>query len=200
MPHFESQPTRPDGSPIVADGDPHNCVFKSNWHRPYSHATVAVIFENSAGKIALVARRPDAAAEGGKLALPGGYVELGQRLIDAAEAEAREETGYAVVLKTLGRFALMDGPTTLPGRTNETNFNVVTVFTAQAGAKVQDHDDEVTGVIWVPKDKLPPRREVAFGHYDIIGMWLRHCSRPFDALPIVPSEMAATELFLPGWR
>jgi len=144
-----------------------------------------------------VRRRPGEPAEGGKLALPGGYVELGQKLADAAETEVQEETGHLVVPKTLGRFAIMDGPTALPGRTNEYDLNVVHIFTAQAGEKVQEHDDEVTGVLWVPQDDLPPREQVAFGHYDIVGMWLRHQQQPFDALPIVPSEMQPEELFLP---
>jgi hypothetical protein len=74
------------------------------------------------------------------------------------------------------------------------------VFTAQAGEKVQEHDDEVTAVIWVSKDHLPPRAQVAFGHFDIIGMWLRHQEQPFDELPIVPSEMTPEELFAPGWH
>lgn len=194
---YEGPLILPDGSPVVASEDPHNCYFQSGWNKPYSHTTVAVILGNAAGEIAFVKRRPDEPAEGGKLALPGGYVELGQRLADAAETEVREETGHLIVPKTLGRFAIMDGPTTLPGRTNENGLNVVHVFTAQAGEKVQEHDDEVTGILWVRQDNLPPREQVAFGHYDLVAMWLRHQEQPFDALPIVPSEMQPGELFLP---
>jgi hypothetical protein len=100
---------------------------------------------------------------------------------------------------TLGMFALMDGPTDLPGRQNEHNLNIVTVFTARAGEKVQEHDDEVTDVLWIPRDNLPPRDAMAFGHYDILGMYFRHQEQPFDSLPIVPSGMSAQDLLLPGW-
>lgn len=196
---FKASFTLKDGSPVVAATHSHNCYFPSGWHNPYSHKTVAVVVENAAGAIAMVERHPDEPTEGGKLALPGGYVECGQRVIDAAEAEVLEETGYQLIPGTLGRFALLDGPMILPGRANERNHNVVTVFTAKAGEKVQEHDNEVTGVLWVPSGDLPPRKQIAFGHYDIIGMYLRHQEQPFDALPIVPSEMDPAELFLGDW-
>lgn len=200
MAYFEGPLTLPDGSPIVHEGDPHNCYFPSGWNKPYSHATVAVLLTNATGDVAtVVERRPDEPAEGGKLALPGGYVELGQTLAAAAETEVLEETGYLIVSKTLGWFAVMDGPTSLPGRQNENDRNVVTVFSAQAGEKVQEHDNEVTNVLWISKDNLPPRERIAFGHYDIMGMWFRHLERPFERLPIVPSAMRPDELFLPGW-
>lgn len=179
---------------------PHTCSFPSGWRKPYSHKTVAAVIENTAGEIAMVKRHPDEPAEGGKLALPGGYVELGQRVRDAAEREVLEETGYQIIQNTLGRFALLDGPMTLPGRANERNHNIVTVFTAKAGERVQEHDNEVTGVLWIPPHDLPPREQMAFGHYDIIGMYLRHQERPFDTLPIIPSEMEIAELFPQGWR
>jgi ADP-ribose pyrophosphatase YjhB (NUDIX family) len=144
----------------------------------------------------VVARHPDEPAEGGKLALPGGYVELGQTLADAAATEVQEETGYSIIPGTLGRFAILDGPTSLPGRTNEDDLNIVHVYSAQAGAKVQEHDNEVTEVRWITQDELPPRESFAFGHLDIIRMWYRHQVEPFEGLPIVPSEMSPAELFL----
>ena len=189
-----------DGSPVVAPSKSHNCYFKSGWRRPYSHKTVAVVVEDAAGAIAMVERHPDDPIEGGKLALPGGYVELGQRVRDAAETEVLEETGHLLIPGTLGRFALMDGPITLPGRANEQDHNIVTVFMAKAGEKVQEHDDEVTEVLWVLPHDLPPREQIAFGHYDIIGMYLRHQEQPFDVLPIVPSEMDVWDLFSRDWR
>ncbi|HET8670379.1 MAG TPA: NUDIX domain-containing protein [Candidatus Saccharimonadales bacterium] len=200
MAYFRGSLTRVDGSPIVAPQDPHNCYFPTGWNKPYSHTTVAVILTNPSGEIAaVVARHPEEPAEGGKLALPGGYVELGQRLAEAAETEALEETGHLIVPRSLGRFALMDGPLSLPGRQNEHDFNIVHVFSARAGAKVQEHDDEVTEVLWIARDAMPLRSQVAFGHYDIMGMWFRHQVYPFEGLPIVPSEMNPDELFLPGW-
>jgi 8-oxo-dGTP diphosphatase len=200
MSYFEGPLILPDGSPVVAPAEPHNCYYPTGWNKPYSHMTVATLLLNGSGEIAaVVARQPDEPAEGGKLALPGGYVELGQRLIDAAETEVLEETGYTIKPGTLGRFALMDGPTSLPGRSNEDDCNIVMVYSGLADRKVQEHDDEVTDVLWVSRDTLPPRAEVAFGHFDIMGMWFRHLERPFSGLPIVPSEMTADELFLPGW-
>lgn len=85
----------------------------------------------------------------------------------------------------------------LPGRANEHDLNIVTVFTARAGRKVQEYDHEVTQVLWIGRDNMPPASRVAFGHYDIMRMWFRHLVRPFPYLPIVPSEMSEQELFLP---
>jgi ADP-ribose pyrophosphatase YjhB (NUDIX family) len=200
MAYYRGRLIRTDGSPIVPEGENHNCYYPSGWNRPYTHAAVATILTNAIGDIAaVVARKPDEPAEGGKLALPGGYVELGQILAAAAETEVLEETGYAIVPRTLGMFAMMDGPKTLPGRQNEDDHNIVMVYSAQAGPKVQEHDDEVTGVYWISQANLPPREDIAFGHYDIMGMWFRHLAQPFAALPIVPSGMKTGALFLPSW-
>ncbi|HEX3569040.1 MAG TPA: NUDIX domain-containing protein [Candidatus Saccharimonadales bacterium] len=198
-PSYEGNLNLPDGTPIVNGSDPHDCYFPSGWHHPYPHPVVAAILENGNGEIAMIKRRPDEPDEGGKIALPGGYVELGQRLSEAVEIEIREETGYEIAPGTLERFAILDGPTTLPGRAKETHGNIVTVFTGQAGEQVQEHDDEVTDVLWVPKDALPPSDEIAFDHRNIIGMRLRHEEEPFTLLPIVPSEMDPDELFPHGW-
>jgi 8-oxo-dGTP diphosphatase len=161
---------------------------------------VAVILTNAQNELAaVVARHPDEPAEGGKLALPGGYVEMGQIIKEAAEKEVQEETGFSILAGTLGRFAILDGPESLPGRSNEKNLNIVHVFTAQADQKVQEHDHEVTEVLWLPTDDLPPRDKMAFGHYDVIGMWLRHQEQPFEQLPIWPSEMTPDQLLLPNW-
>jgi ADP-ribose pyrophosphatase YjhB (NUDIX family) len=199
MTYYRGHLIRPDGSPIVDAADPHSCYFKSGWNKPYSHTTVAVILANAAMDIAaVVARHPEEPAEGGKLALPGGYVELGQTLSEAAETEVLEETGHLIIPGTLGRFALMDGPVSLPGRQNERDANIVMVFSAQAGEKVQEHDEEVTEVRWISRDTMPPREQVAFGHYDIMRMWFRHQVEPFEGLPIVPSEMDPATLFGDG--
>lgn len=187
---------RADGSLIIPRGKPHNCYYASGWNRAYSHTAVAVLLTNRAGNIAaVVARHPDEPDQGGLLCLPGGYVELGQILARAAVTEVREETGYRTLPGTLTPFAIMDGPSSLPGRQNEHNLNIVHVFHARAGRKVQEHDDEVTGMHWISSKNMPPRRSFAFGHYDIIRMWYRHRRRPFGHLPIYPSGMSPSELF-----
>lgn len=185
-----------DGTLIVPAGDTHRCHYPSGWEGTYSHATVATILELD-GLIALI-KRPDLeAAEGGKLALPGGYVEQGDTLEGTAEKETREETGFTVKPGTLRMFALMAGPITLPGRQNEENLNIVTVFTAEADEHVQEPDHEVDDLLWRPPSQLGPREKIAFGHFDIVRMYLRHQEQPFDSLPIVPSTMRPDQLFLP---
>ena len=60
---------------------------------------VGVAVFNPAGQVLLVQRgRPPGA---GRWGLPGGLVELGERLVDAAVREVREETGVEIALGDL---------------------------------------------------------------------------------------------------
>jgi 8-oxo-dGTP pyrophosphatase MutT (NUDIX family) len=188
--------SRSDGTLIVPSGDTHRCHYPSGWEGTYSHMTVATILERS-GLIALIKRPDREPAEGGKLALPGGYVEQGDTLAKTVIEETRQETGYTIRPGTLRMFALMDGPTTLPGRQNEESLNIVTVFTAEADEQVQEPDHEVEDLLWRPPSQLGPLEKIAFGHFDIVRMYLRHQEQPFDTLPIVPSTMRPDQLFLP---
>jgi len=200
MSRYEGELLLPDGQPIVKPADPHNCFFPTGWNEPYSHAAVATLLLDETGKIAaVVSRHPDEPAEGGKKCLPGGYVELGQTLLEAAETETLQETGHSIVPGTLRSFAILDGPVSLPGRRNEHDLNIVMVFSARAGKKVQEHDDEVTGMSWIDRDAMPPKEHIAFGHYAIMGMWFRHLEQPFENLPIFPSGMPADRLLPAGW-
>lgn len=186
------------GGLIVPKGESHRCVFPSGYEDVYPHPVVAVIVQNALGQIALVERHPNEPDEGGKLALPGGYLQKYETFDGCAEKEVLEETGYELAAGTLRHFAVMDGPTNLPGRQNEVSGNVVTVYTAAAGDKVGEHDHEVSGVVWVPGDRLPPRTRMAFGHFDILGMHQRHQVDPFPE-GFRPSSMTPEQLFLPGW-
>lgn len=200
MSYYEGPLIFPDGTPVIPDHEPHVCLWPTGWLKGYSHTTVATILTNTSGEIAAVVKRhPEEPAEGGKLALPGGYVELGETVAQTAIKETLEETGYEIVPRTLGMFALLDGPATGPGRHNEHDLNVVFVFNALAGRKAQEHDKEVTGVFWISEHTMPPPGEIAFGHHDVMGMWFRHRIQPFPHLPIVPSSMDASELYLPNW-
>jgi ADP-ribose pyrophosphatase YjhB (NUDIX family) len=199
MAYYKGPMERADGTPLIPAGEPHNCYYPSGWNRPYSHTTVATILHGRGSIAATIARHPDEPAEGGKLALPGGYVETGQTLRDPARTEVLEETGHLIIAGTLGRFAILDGPSSLPGRHHEENHNIVHVYTAEAGLKVQEHDEEVTDVVWIDRGNMPPFESFAFGHFDIIHMWFRHNRHPFTNLPIEPSAMTPKQLFLPEY-
>lgn len=165
-----------------------------------SLSIAAVLLFNGIGELALVERAQNQPVEPGKYALPGGYVKQYQTIDNAAKEETREETGYLIEEGTLEDFAIMDGPTHLPGRAGEIDGNIVNVYLAKAGEEVQNPDEEISGVIWVnPQTDLPRRGRMAFGHYDIVGMYLRHLTTPFPRLPIRPSRMSPEELLPAGW-
>lgn len=92
-------------------------------------------------------------------ALPGGFVDEGEWLIDAAIREAKEETGLAIEVREL--FHVYSDPHRDPRK-----HTVSTVFLARAaGAPVGSDDAAGAGVF--PLDALPS--PIAFDHATIIA-------------------------------
>jgi 8-oxo-dGTP pyrophosphatase MutT (NUDIX family) len=106
---------------------------------------------DATGRVLLACRRDD-----GTWGIPGGHVELGESIADAARREFREETGLAVeLLCVLGIYS--DPATqvhTYPDG-NKVQF-VGVVFEGRAGAAVGEPDDEVTQLGWFGPHELPP--------------------------------------------
>jgi len=101
-----------------------------------------------------------------KWALPGGFVNKDERLVDAAMRELLEETGLKI--NHLKQFYVFDEPDRDPrGRT------ITVVFTGQANdlkSTVRAGSD-TKEVAWFPINELP---ELAFDHRDIIDLALCH--------------------------
>ncbi|MEX2253155.1 MAG: NUDIX domain-containing protein [Thermoleophilaceae bacterium] len=96
--------------------------------------------------------------DGRVLALPKGHPEPGESQAEAATREVREETGLETRL--IGKLDDIrywyTRPGTHSGTGGERVLKVVTffLFRYRAGT-IEDHDDEVAGVRWIPLEQAP---------------------------------------------
>jgi 8-oxo-dGTP diphosphatase len=96
-------------------------------------------------------------------ALPGGYVDYGESLEEAARREAREETSLEVLL--LGQFHTYSDPQRDPRQ-----HNISTVFVAQGHGTPKAADDARSLRIFAPGE-LP--KALAFDHGQILADYLK---------------------------
>jgi len=122
------------------------------WQNPLP--TVDIIIETASGIVLIKRKNPPPG-----WALPGGFVDYGESLEQAAIREAREETGLTVKLRR--QFHTYSDPRRDPRR-----HTISTVFIAEAvGGTLQAGDDAARAAIF-PRNQLP---ELAFDHHRIIA-------------------------------
>ncbi len=121
--------------------------------------TVDVIIELAGKGIVLVERKNPPFG----WALPGGFVNYGESLEEAAVREAGEETGLQVEL--LRQFHTYSHPKRDPRL-----HTITTVYIGRAQGEPKASDD-AKGVGIFPKDSLPSK--MAFDHRKILGDYLR---------------------------
>ena len=115
--------------------------------------TVDLIIELPSGKIVLIQRKNPPPG----YALPGGFVDYGESLEDAAVREAREETGLDVTLER--QFHTYSDPSRDPR-----SHTITTVFIARAHGTPKAGDD-AAAILLADRDSLP---EMAFDHNRIV--------------------------------
>jgi 8-oxo-dGTP diphosphatase len=114
-----------------------------------------------AGKLLLVRRGRE--PEKGKLALPGGIVEYGERTEEAVVRELEEETGLKTkTIRLLGVYSD-------PGRDPRGHFITVAYELAQVGGRLRAGDDAAEAV-FLPIEETP---RLAFDHSDIVKDFLQ---------------------------
>jgi 8-oxo-dGTP diphosphatase len=121
----------------------------------------AIIFKKGTNKLLLVQQGRDPYA--GKWALPGGFLEMDELLVDGCRREVEEETGLKV--QELTQFKTYDAIYRDPrGRT----ISVVFYGIAENGFTVKGGDDAALAG-WFPVDHLP---DLAFDHALIISEFM----------------------------
>lgn len=130
--------------------------FTYDYPRPALTVDVVLATREPHPRVLLIKRAKDPFA--GKWALPGGFVDEDERLIDAAKRELVEETGVTVAdLEQL--CAAGD-----PGR-DPRGWTVSVVFFARVDVLEAKGADDADAAEWFRLDQLP---ELAFDHAEIL--------------------------------
>lgn len=131
--------------------------------------TVDVVIFDPARGVVLIER----ANEPHGFALPGGFVDCGETVEQAAVREALEETGLEVVLT--GLVGVYSDP-----KRDKRMHTMSTVFAAQAKDPGRlNAGDDAKAAAFHPLDKLPS--PLAFDHAEILADFLRRLRRPHAA-------------------
>lgn len=121
----------------------------------YPVPTVDIIIEIENGKVILIKRKNQPHG----WAIPGGFVDRGESLEEAAAREAKEETSLEI--SDLHQFHTYSAPARDP------RFHTIsTVFTAKASGRPKADDDAVKIGIF-GEEELPD--EIAFDHRKILA-------------------------------
>lgn len=132
-------------------------LFENNWKKP-SVTADGIVIRN--GKILLIKRKNDPFM--GYHALPGGFLNHGERLEDCVVREVREETGLVTEIVDLV------GIYSSPDRDPRGHF-VTAVYHLRAKKGTVRAGDDASAAEWIDVDHLP---EMAFDHVDIIKGFL----------------------------
>ncbi len=151
------------------------CITESGRETSLRHVVVHAIVEKN-GSILLQKRAQDL-LEGGKWALPSGFLDRDETAGEGVLRELQEETGWTGEIVSLFRV------NTNPNRPNEDRQNVAIEFIIKPLKKVSEPDKESTAVEWIPLDKLPPLSDLAFDHGESIKLYIQHKQNP-HSLPI----------------
>lgn len=127
------------------------------YHNPIP--TVDIIIALESGGIVLILRKNDPIG----WAIPGGFVDYGESLEDAAVREAKEETSLDVVL--LGQLHTYSRPDRDPRQ-----HTISTVFTATAAGIPRAGDDAAQVGVFT-EDMLP--EPLMFDHREILADYFR---------------------------
>ncbi|MEZ6141896.1 MAG: NUDIX hydrolase [Zavarzinella sp.] len=132
--------------------------YSYEFPRPGFATDIVLITLERNPRVLLIQRNAEPFA--GMWALPGGFVEENERIVDAARRELQEETGLTgIELEQLHTFGD-------PGR-DPRGWSISVAYLARVHPKLlkPKAGDDASAAEWHPLRKLPP---LAFDHHDII--------------------------------
>lgn len=135
---------------------PRKPKYSYDFPRPALTVDVVLATREPRPRVLLIRRAKDPFA--GRWALPGGFVEEDERLVDAARRELLEETGVAV--DDLEQLCAAGDP----GR-DPRGWTVSVVFFARVEVLEARGADDAAEAKWFRLDRLP---ELAFDHAEIL--------------------------------
>ena len=152
------------------------CQFESGQRHPLRHLVVHLLVENQ-NKLLLV-KRAQNLPEGGKWALPGGFLDRDETLYQGGLRELREETGWDGEILRLFRI------NSNPGRPREDRQNVAVELIVKPLKQVTQPDAESTKIEWIEFEKLFTPDQFAFDLGTTIELYKKYRISPFK-LPVV---------------
>lgn len=152
------------------------CTLENGHQTSFRHVTVDVIVINDKQEI-LIIKRAQSLINGGKYALPGGFVDRDESIKEAAIREVIEETGYQVEPFLLLRIA--DNP----DRPQEDRQNIAFIYIAKTKGGEKVLGAEVSEIDWFNLNRLPNKEQFAFDHYENIQLYLKYLQEAFT-LPV----------------
>jgi 8-oxo-dGTP diphosphatase len=143
------------------------CFFEDGGKalRGLRHVTIGAIAINDKQQVLLI-KRADDLHNGGKYAIPGGFLDRGEDTKQAVLRELKEETGLEGEIISL--FKINDNP----NRPKEDRQNVDLLYTVKVIGGKEAINSEASRVSWFSKENLPTEEEFAFDHRDIILEYL----------------------------
>jgi len=145
--------------------------------RGLRHVTVGVIAVHENTQVLLVKRAANL-HNGGKFAIPGGFLDRNENTSQGALRELKEETGYEG--KVVSLFRVSDNP----NRSKEDRQNVDFIYLVELSGGAPNSNTEVTNIHWFNKENLPEDEEFAFDHRDSILKYFQYLENKF-LLPIL---------------
>lgn len=141
------------------------------------HVCIGAITVNDKNQVLLVKRAPHL-TNGGKYAIPGGFLDRDETTAQATLRELKEETGYTGKIKFL--FQIVDNP----NRPKEDRQNVDFRYVVEVIEGEKKDNNEVSEIEWFDIDQLPSEEERAFDHIESVELYLQYLKKSFQ-LPII---------------